>query len=154
MLSEWSIWNLLPRVVLVRCRTRIKTQAAWLLVELQKFKTKPKQTPRTFYEDALGTRMICITHSFYVTPRRMGHVCLRLDLVKVLESESLHVIPPGSVSLLRNGDSAYPMCLPYVLPWRWNSYEWKMHDTSYGLQKELFFLSPMLGIASGPANHT
>ena len=37
----------------VRTRSGMKIHATWLLVELQKFKSKPKQTSEMVYEDSL-----------------------------------------------------------------------------------------------------
>lgn len=53
MVSEGSVSNLFWAVAPGISSSRMKTQATWILKELQKFKSKPKPTLEPIYGDTL-----------------------------------------------------------------------------------------------------
>lgn len=95
MLSEGSVSNLFWAVAPGISSSRMKTQATWILEELQKFISKPKPTLEPIYGEIRFSLVIMWspTTPSLTQERRSLLMPLFRSQIKVLESENLPLIP-------------------------------------------------------------
>ena len=151
MVSEGSVSNLFWAVAPGISSSRMKTQATWILKELQKFKSKPKPTLETIYGDTLflGDHADPPPHPIPpLTQERSLLMPLFRSQVKVLESENLHLIPETFSKW--DWSSVLPLRKPLCTMVKINYDEYKKPDTHGGLDEELFVLSPCWGVLGCP----